>query len=119
MQPIHAGKNAVLVLAPLGESREVIKYLAGVGVKDVRPVLMHEDAVFIVVIVRVAADMRAFVAEDHFFVGTCRESFREHAPGKPRTDNQVIEHTSPRVFEMNRSNVPGRMAQVVAVARAA
>ena len=59
--PVDARQHAVLVRPPLGELREVVEDVARVGVEDVRPVLVDQDARFVVVVVGVAADVRPLV----------------------------------------------------------
>ena len=71
----------MLIRPPLGEPRQVIEDLARVGVKDVRAVLVDEDAVLVVVVVGVAADW-ALVANQHLLAGIRRKALRDGGPGK-------------------------------------
>jgi hypothetical protein len=57
----------MLIGPPLGESRQIGEDLARIRVKDVRIVLVDEDALVVVMIVGVAADVRALVNEEHAF----------------------------------------------------
>jgi hypothetical protein len=43
---------------------QVLEDLGTVGVEDVRPVLVHQDAVVVVVVVGVAADVIATIDEE-------------------------------------------------------
>src|SRR5438477_6013434 len=63
-----------------------------------RPVPVDEQAMLVIVIVRVAADVRPPVANKDALVEPGGEAFRDHAPGKSRADNQVIVHLSARVL---------------------
>ena len=64
--------------------------------EDVWPVPVHEHARIVVVIVRVAADVRALVADKDFLAGHAGEPLRQNAAGEARTDDQVVEHRTPR-----------------------
>ncbi len=57
--PVDAGAHAVLVWPPGGELRQVVEDRFGVGVKDVRAISVDQQAVVVVVVVGVAADMGA------------------------------------------------------------
>lgn len=56
---VNAGKDSVFVGSPLGELRKVLKNLARIGVKNVGAVFVYEDAVVVVMVVCVAADVVA------------------------------------------------------------
>ena len=90
---VHAGAHAMLILTPLGEARQVVENIRRVGVEDMRPVTVDEDAGGIVAIVGVATDVGAFVHDEDALFESAGESFREHAAGEARANNQVIKHT--------------------------
>jgi len=55
------GESAVLIAAPLREVGEVVHDALRVSVEDVRPVTVHEDAVLVVLVVRITSDVGASV----------------------------------------------------------
>ena len=59
---VDAGEHAVLVLAPGGEARKIIENLLRVRMENMRSVFVHEDAGGIVMIVGIAADVTAAIA---------------------------------------------------------
>ena len=79
----------MLIPAPLGELRQVIEDVARVGVEDVRPVFVDEDARLVVVVVGVARDVVAAVHDEDFFVANARQALGQHAAGKTRSYDQV------------------------------
>ena len=62
MHPVHARANAVLVRPPFREPREVLEHFLAVRMKNVGAVLVDQDAVLIIMVVRIPADMRALIA---------------------------------------------------------
>ena len=62
-----------------------------VGVEDVRPVAVHEDAVVVVVVEGIAADVRAAVDQQHAHPGARRETLGEHAASEAGAHDQVVE----------------------------
>ena len=70
----------------------MIEDLLGVGMEDVRAVLVDQQAVIVVAVVGIAADVRAAVDEEDALVALARETFRENAAGEARADNQPIVH---------------------------
>ena len=88
---VDAGEHAVLVRPPLGELRQVLEDVGRVGVEDVRPVGMDEDAGVVVAVVRVAADVRALVDDEHALAEDVGEPFGEHAAGEAGADDEGVE----------------------------
>ncbi len=86
------GEHAMLVRSPVGELREVLIDTLRVRVEDVRPVLVDEHARVVVMVVRVAADVRAAVDEQHLLIELRREPFRRHTAGETCPNDEVIEH---------------------------
>ena len=84
----------MLVGPPLGETRKVIEYVLRVRVKDVRPVAVHQHAIFIQMVVGVAAHMRAPVDEQHGLAERTGQPFGNHAARIPGAHNQKIEHSA-------------------------
>ena len=82
----------MLIRAPVRESRQIAKDLGRVRVKDVRPVAVNQNAVLIVIIEGVPADMRTLVADEYSLPGVTCETLRDRCTGEAATDNQVIEH---------------------------
>ena len=48
----------MLVVPPLREPRQVLEYIPRVCVENMRTILVNENAVLVVVVVGIAADMR-------------------------------------------------------------
>ena len=90
--PVDPRLHAVLIRVPLGELRQVLEDRLRVRVEDVRPVLMHEDARVVVVVVRVPADMRAFVDNQDLLAGIHCQPFGHDAAGEAGADDEVIKH---------------------------
>jgi hypothetical protein len=82
----------MLILAPLGESRQVLEDVARVGVKDMRPIFVDQDAVVVVLVVGVAADMRTLVDDQHLNTRPGGEPLGQDTTGEAGTNDQVIEH---------------------------
>jgi hypothetical protein len=87
---LHTGKDPVFIVAPFGELRKVFENTAGIDVKNMRTVLMYENARFIVVVISVASDMRPSVHQQHALTPDAREPLGDYASGEPCTDNKVI-----------------------------
>jgi hypothetical protein len=81
------GEHTVLVRAPTGESRQKGFDTVGVGVEDVGAVRMHEDAVRIVGVVGVAADVTAPFHEVNAVTGVGERTCRRHA-GEPHSHDE-------------------------------
>ena len=85
---VHAREHAVLVGPPRGEAREVVEDALRVRVEDVRPVAVDEQAVVVVVVVRVAGDVRALVDDEHALAELGREPFGEDGAGEAGADDE-------------------------------
>ncbi len=83
-------QNPVLVTVPFGELRQVVDNAFGVGMKDVRPVAMHQHARAVEMVVCVACDMGTTINQQHALAEPRGQSFSQHAAGKTGTDNQKI-----------------------------
>jgi hypothetical protein len=82
----------MLVWAPLGEFRQVIEDRCAVRVKDVRPVLVNEDAGPVISVVSVAADMRTTVDYKHLLVALAGQPFGDDAAGETGAHDQPVKH---------------------------
>src|SRR5439155_19184258 len=82
--------DAVLVGSPFGELREIFDDLVTVGVENVRPVFVVENAVGIGLIKSVAADVVAPVDQQHARVVLARQPFAEDRTGETGADDQII-----------------------------
>src|SRR5215831_11380689 len=60
--------------------------------KDVRAILMYQNAGIVVVIVSIAADVRPLVAQQDLLIRSTRKSFCDHTAGKTGPHNQIIKH---------------------------
>ena len=89
---VDPGAHAMLVGTPVGEAREIGEDLARVGVEDVRPVLVDEHAVLVVVVVGVAADVRPLVDEQDGLVQLRGQPLRQDAAGETGANDQIVEH---------------------------
>jgi uncharacterized protein (UPF0179 family) len=69
----------MLIRTPFGEPRKIFEYFARVRMKDMRAILMDQDAGFVVVVVSIAPDVWALVTQNYFFVGAAGETFSENA----------------------------------------
>jgi hypothetical protein len=92
MHAVHLAQHPVLVEAPFRELGEVIEDRLRVGVEDVRAVLVHQDAGFVVAIVGVAADMVAPVDHENPLVALAREAFCQNAACEAGADDQPVIH---------------------------
>ncbi len=86
------GQHAVLVGAPLGELGQVVEDALRVGVEDVRAVRVDQDAVVVVVVVGIAADVGAPVDEQDLLAGLRGQALGQHAAGEAGPDDQIVEH---------------------------
>ena len=80
----------MLVAPPFGEAGEIGDNLVGVGVKDVRPVAVDEDARRVVAVIGVSRDMRPPVAHEHPFARTRRQPLGEHRSGEARPGHDDV-----------------------------
>jgi hypothetical protein len=87
----HAGEDALLVRAPLGELRQVVEDVGRVGVEDVRAVRMNQHARVVVPVVGVAADVRPLVHQQHALAQDGSQPLGQHAAGEPGADDEVVE----------------------------
>jgi hypothetical protein len=85
-------QHLVLVGPPRREPRQIVEDAARVGVEDMRPVLMDQHAGRIGLVISVAGDVVAPVDHHDALAPLVGETLREHAPGKPRPDDQPIVH---------------------------
>src|SRR4051794_24263338 len=60
---VDTGLHAMFVRTPSGEEGKVIKYLFGVGMEDMRPILMHQDSSVVIKVVGVPRNVRPAI--DH------------------------------------------------------
>ena len=60
--------------------------------KDMRAVLMNQNAGVVVMIVSVAADVRTLVTKQHLLVRTRCQPFGEDTAGEAGAYNQIIKH---------------------------
>jgi hypothetical protein len=60
--------------------------------EDVRAVFVNENAGVVVVILRVAADVIALIADQHSLPGNFGQTFGQHTSCKSSSNDQVIKH---------------------------
>ncbi|MGC4113618.1 MAG: hypothetical protein QM765_02930 [Myxococcales bacterium] len=95
---VDAGQHLVLVLAPVGELREVGEDFRRVGPKDVRPVDVHQDAGVVRAVVHVAADVLAAVEHDHPLVLLAGQALGEDGAGKAGPHDHCVKALRHSVF---------------------
>jgi hypothetical protein len=94
--PVDAGEYSVLILTPLRETRQILEDVLRVGVEDVRPVTVNQNAGVVVVIVGIARDVRTAINDEHFLVRVARQTFGQHTSCVTRTNDEKIKHMSTR-----------------------
>jgi hypothetical protein len=67
-------------------------------VEDVRAVFVNQDAMLVIAIVRITADVIAAIDEQNFFVHSAGKALSEHTPSETGTDNEVIKHMRDGAF---------------------
>ena len=80
----------MLVRPPLGELRQVIDDLLAVGVEDVRPVFVVEDAGLVGLVIGIAADVRPAVDQQDARAVLARQPLGKDGAGKTGPDDQII-----------------------------
>ncbi len=98
---VYVGERAVLVGTPLREAgEEVVDDSPGVGVEDVRSVSVHQNAVFVVLVVHVARDVETSVEHVYTPAGS-RQALGNDAASEaaPTTRTSVF---VPRLPELER-----------------
>ena len=97
--------DAVLVLPPLGEPREVLEDVAAVRVKDVRAVLVDEHARVVVVIVGIAADVVPLVDDENCLSRIFRQPFGHDASRESGSHDEIVKHQFlPTLLEVRLDN---------------
>ncbi len=86
---LERDQDPVLVGPPLGESREVLEDRVGIGVKQVRPESVHQNAVAVGMVVGIAGDMIAPV-DDQDIAPCAGQPLGDHRSRKARSDNQHV-----------------------------
>ena len=92
---VDARLHAMLIGPPCREPAQVLVDLARIGVEDVWPVAVDQDAGAVVAVVRIAADVHALVDHQHFLVRPRRPDALPSRASKARADHQIIEHRHP------------------------
>src|SRR5215210_931393 len=103
---VYVGERAVLVPAPFGEVGEVIYDAPRVGVEDMRPVAVYQDAVLVVLVICVPPDVGAPV--DHVDpLARARQTLGNDAAGIARAYHQDVGlHDVPSRDPNNKSQPP-------------
>ena len=94
---VDAGQHPVLVGPPLGELRQVLEDVGRVGVEDVRPVGVDQDAGVVVAVVGVAADVRALVDDEHALAAQLASRSARTLPAKPAPTTRVSKPLRPGI----------------------
>ena len=82
----------MLIRTPLCKPRQVFEHVFRIGMKDVGPVLVHENARIVVVVECIAADVRPPIDEQDRSARIGRQPFCHHTAGKTGPDDEVVEH---------------------------
>src|SRR5665213_1506840 len=82
----------MLVGPPCRKVRQIIEYLLGIRMENMRPIFMYQNAFVVVVIVGISANMASLVDNQDFGVQLRSQPLRKHAAGESRADNHVIKH---------------------------
>src|SRR5207244_1412104 len=65
---LDLGEHAMFIRTPVGEAAQVLEDTLGVGVEDMRSVGVDENAVFVVLIVRISPNMGALIDNQNRFI---------------------------------------------------
>jgi hypothetical protein len=90
--PVKGREDAMLVRPPFGERGQIVEHHFGIGVKDMRTVLVDQHAGIVVPVVSVATDMVAPIDKQHAIAAQARQPFGQNASGEPRTGDQPVKH---------------------------
>ena len=87
---VDVGEHLVLIIGPIGETREELVHAFVGGVIDVRAVLVDQDARLVLVVVGVARDVVAALKDgDLHATGLCKAA-RANAARIPAADNEGV-----------------------------
>ena len=89
---VHRRAHPMLVGPPVGEPRQIPEHFRGIGVEDMRSILVDQNAVLVVIVEGVAADVRPLVADQHALAGMSGQTLGDGGAGKAGADDQVVEH---------------------------
>ena len=90
--PVDICQHAVLVRPPLGKTAEIREDPLRVGMKDMRTIPMHEEAILVVIVKRIASDMIPPVNNENALAAIVCDPLCQYAPCKPSPDDQPIKH---------------------------
>src|SRR5205085_3548743 len=85
------GEDAMFVVAPCGEARQVIENLFRIRVENVWAVFVDEDASCVIFVVGISADVATPIAEEDGFTEAAPQPLREDASRESGADNEIIE----------------------------
>ena len=97
---VPVGQHLVLVVAPFGEAAHVVEGALVVGVEDVRPVAVHEDAGLVGLVVHVAADVRALLHHEHALAAALGQLARHDAAREPASHYEGVHLVDIDVLEI-------------------
>ena len=84
------GEHLVLVTRPFREAGQVIVGLLAVGVEDVRPIAVHEDAGLVILVVGVAGDVIALLDDEHAQPPLLGQLAGGHGTGESGADDHRV-----------------------------
>ena len=97
----------MLVVAPFGETADVVEGALVVGVEDMGAVAMHQDTGLVELVVHVAADVVALLDDEHLFAATLGQLARRDRARETGADDDRVEFGDVDVFESGILNAHG------------
>ena len=82
----------MLVGTPFSELAQILKDALRVGVEDVRAVLVDQNAVVVIMVIVIAADVVELINDKNLLIRLACQPLRKHAAGKTRSYYQIIKH---------------------------
>src|SRR5829696_5996871 len=87
---VHQGEHPMTVGLPLRELREVAPDLLGVSVEKVGTVALNQDAIIVVVIIGIAADVVSLFHHQYVLIELASDPYRQHEARKSSPYNEPI-----------------------------
>ena len=100
VRAVPVGQHLVLVVVPLGEAADVVERALVVGVEDVRPIAVHEDARLVGLVVHVAGDMGLLLDHENTLAAALCQLARHDAAGEPAAHHHGVEIASIDVMQI-------------------
>jgi len=75
---VNASPHTMLIRAPLGKARKVFKHFSGIRVKNMRPVLVNQNARFVKMVVSIPANVWSLITNQNLLIRSSRQAFGEN-----------------------------------------